>query len=262
MLVLAIAAGSYVLAVVACGFLQKKLLFVPVRLEADVRFPAGDERWIEDDAGKKLDTLFFVAAHPAGTIVYFHGNAGNLLSWGPVGDALAQHTGFNVWMLDYPGYGKSEGELADEAGLYRSAAAIYRAAVRGEHGAEDRVVVFGRSLGTGLAIRLAAQQKPGGLILEAPYDSMSSLASSFFPWAPSAILRYPLRSDLDAPQVHCPALLLHGEHDEVVPFRQGARLARRIPGVTFMRIPEGHHNDLARFPAYWSAIDSFLARWH
>jgi uncharacterized protein len=259
----ALIAGLYVLALAALFFLQQRMLFFPERLPPDFAFlfrGAFEERWIGQKPGQRMHSLFFPAAGSAGTIVYFHGNAGSLSGWGAAGEQLASRSGFSVWMIDYPGYGKSEGGLPSEAGLRDAATAVYAAAVQEERGDERRVVVFGRSIGTGLAIRLAAERNPGGLILESPYDSLQSLARNLFPWAPAFLVRFPLRSDLDAPRVRCPALIVHGDRDEVIPFRQGEQLSRRILGVTLVRIEGGHHNDLASFETYWRAIDSFVAR--
>jgi pimeloyl-ACP methyl ester carboxylesterase len=251
--VLLVGAGIYVLALAALFVFQRRLLFFPERLPPDFRFSSGEERWIGD-----LHTLFFRAPNSAGTIVYFHGNAGSLAGWGPLGADLARLTGFNVWMLDYPGYGKSKGGLPTEDGLHEAASAVYDAAVAEERGDEKRVVAFGRSIGTGLAVRLAAARDPGRLILESPYDSLVSLARALFPWAPGFLVRYPLRSDLDAPKVHCPTLILHGTEDEVIPFEQGRRLAGRIPGAIFVPIRGGHHNDLDSFEAWRKALALFL----
>src|SRR4051794_30858053 len=105
------AAGLYVVVLALLFTFQQRMMFVPERLPADFRFPAGEERWIG-----RLHTLYFPAQKPRGTILYFHGNAGSVAGWGPGGEALAKDSGFNVWLLDYPGYGKSEGGLASEAG--------------------------------------------------------------------------------------------------------------------------------------------------
>jgi pimeloyl-ACP methyl ester carboxylesterase len=249
------AAALYLFALAALFVFQRKLLFFPERLPADYRFPWGEERWIGD-----LHTLFFRGGRdPGGTIVYFHGNAGSLAGWGAVGAELSQSTGFNVWMLDYPGYGKSKGGLASEHRLHQAARSLYDAAVQQENGDEKRVVLFGRSIGTGLAVRLAAERNPGRLILESPYDSLVSVARDLFPWVPGFLVRYPLRSDLDAPKTHCPTLILHGTEDEVIPFRQGQRLAARIPGAVFVPVRGGHHNDLDGLPAWRKALALFLA---
>jgi hypothetical protein len=112
------AASLYVLALTLLFLLQQKLMFVPERLPASYRFQiAGpfEERFVGEE---KLHSLYFPALNAKGTILYFHGNAGSLAGWGPGGEALARQSGFNVWMLDYPGYGKSEGGLASESGLY------------------------------------------------------------------------------------------------------------------------------------------------
>ncbi|HEY2029115.1 MAG TPA: alpha/beta hydrolase, partial [Myxococcales bacterium] len=161
--------------------------------------------------------------------------------------------------VDYPGYGKSGGSVPrNEDELQMAGAALYDAALAAEHGDERRIVVYGRSLGTAVATRLAAQRNPAALVLETPFDSLRSLAQRLFPWAPTFLIRYPFRSDLDAAKIRCPTLILHGTADEVVPFAQGARLAKRIPQATFIAIHDGRHNDLSNFPTYWTAVTRFL----
>jgi len=146
----------------------------------------------------------------------------------------------------------------NEDELQKAGAALYEAALAGEHGDERRLLVFGRSLGCAVATHLAAQRNPGALVLETPFDSLESLARKLFPWAPAFLIRYPLRSDLDAPKIRCPTLVLHGTADEVVPYAQGATLAKRIPQATFISIRGGHHNDLASSATYWTALTRFL----
>lgn len=248
---LIVATSLYALVLGLLFAFQQRVMFIPERLPAGFQFPVGEERWIG-----ALHSLYFPSPDAAGTILYFHGNAGSLRGWGPGGAELARQSGFNVWMLDYPGYGKSQGGLASEAGLYQAAADFYAAAK--QHEREERIVVFGQSIGTGFAIHLAATQNPGGLVLVSPYDSMKSLAGELLPWAPGFLVRYPIRSDLDAPRVRCPALVLHGEQDEVIPFRQGKRLSDRIKGVTLVPVPGAHHNDLSAFPAYSNSLAVFL----
>jgi pimeloyl-ACP methyl ester carboxylesterase len=144
--------------------------------------------------------------------------------------------------------------------MQRAGTALYDAALASEHGDESRIVVYGRSLGTAVATRLAAQRNPGALVLETPFDSLRSLARKLFPWAPTFLVRYPFRSDLDAPKIRCPTLVFHGTADEVVPYAQGERLARRIPQASLITIRGGHHNDLSSSPTYWTALARFLSR--
>lgn len=120
------------------------------------------------------------------------------------------------------------------------------------------MIVYGRSIGTGLAVKLASENKVRALILESPYFSLSSLAKEKFPWAPLFLLKFNFRSDLWMPNVTAPVLLVHGDSDEVIPFTQGEKLSRLAPQILFRPVPGGHHNDLAEYPAFWLALQEFL----
>ena len=241
-------------------FFQAKLIFVPGILPSDhvFRFPYPfEERWLEGERGPRLNTLYFEAADARGTILLLHGNAGDLSSWGFVAGELAKRLAYNVWVIDYPGYGKSEGDVPSEDGLYRAVDRLYGAALKAEQGRESRLIVFGRSIGSGLAAKLASVHRPGGLVLESPYFSFASLVAEKLPWVPRFLVRYPLRSDLLAPSVTGPVLVLHGERDEIIPVDHGKRLSALFPDGAFVSIASGRHNDLSEFEPYWSAVRTF-----
>jgi uncharacterized protein len=193
-----------------------------------------------------------------GLILYFHGNGDDLQSWGLAGQELAERTAMNVWMFDYPGYGKSEGTISSEQQLHKISATFFEAAQQ-LAGGSDRIVLYGRSIGTGLAVKLASEYKVAALILESPYLSLQEVVSHQFMWVPSLLLKYSLRSDQWMPRVHSPAMILHGDRDEVIPFAQGKELATLSPSITFVPIEGGHHSDLSIYPQYWQAIEQFLA---
>jgi fermentation-respiration switch protein FrsA (DUF1100 family) len=151
------------------------------------------------------------------TVIYFHGNGGNITDVGWVGKELAKR-GYSVLLFDYRGYGRSEGESIDEHGIYLDADAAYEFATRDAEA--NMVVLYGQSLGSTAATDLASRRQCGALILESGFSSASDLAASVFPWFPRR-LHVILRSQFDSAkklqQVRCPVLITHGDPDPVIP---------------------------------------------
>jgi len=257
-----VAAAVFLIAAGALMLNQESLIFFPTRLPADERFSFQRpfvEKFIET-RGEKIHALYFPNDRDKGVILYFHGNGGALDTWGEVAEELASFSDYGVLMVDYPGYGKSAGKISSETQLHAIADACFQEASL-LAGGPKRVVIFGRSIGTGLATRLAAENpEAAALILETPYLSLRDLAAEHYPWAPLFLLKYQFRSDQFLPKISAPVLILHGTRDEVIPFEQGRRLAQLGKSVTFIEIPGGHHNDLGRYPQYRPAIREFLAR--
>jgi pimeloyl-ACP methyl ester carboxylesterase len=240
-------------------FFQETLLFHPGEpLPADFKFAVRlpfEERFVA--AGPdRIHGLLVRANHSRGLILYFHGNAGNLEDWADLAEDLARHLHWSIWMIDYPGFGKSGGKIDGEERLHRDADAVFAAA--STEAGNARLVVMGRSIGTGLAVRLAALNSVSGLVLESPYYSMVSLARRYYPWAPSFLLKYKLNSFILMPRVKAPALVLHGVHDEIIPYEEGKTLAALSPAAKFVLLENGHHNDLGHFPKYWDELGAFL----
>src|SRR5690606_17689166 len=129
---------------------QERLLFFPTPLAPDYSFELThpfDEKFLEID-GNRIHSLLFKNENSKGLILYFHGNAGNLDTWGEVAQQLAIETRMSVWIIDYPGFGKSEGRISSENQLHQIAAAFMEAALVIEK-MRDRVVIYGRSIGSG-----------------------------------------------------------------------------------------------------------------
>lgn len=239
-------------------FFQERLIFFPEPLPADhpLRFEGATEVSIPV-AGATLSALRFRVKNPRGLIVYFHGNAGNLSTWGDEG-AMHAKLGFDVLIYDYRGYGKSTGNVSSEKKFVDDARAVLAVARR--EFPDRKIVLFGRSLGTGLAVRLAAEMSPGLLILETPYLSLASIGRERFPVVLPFFVRYPMRSDLYAPKVSAPTLILHGTDDDVVPFASGSALAAKFsPPADVVTFPGGHHSDLSTFPGYRPALERALS---
>jgi fermentation-respiration switch protein FrsA (DUF1100 family) len=181
--------------------------------------------------------------HPAATrtLLFFHGNGGNISHRGE-SLAIFHRLGLNVLIIDYRGYGRSEG-VPDEAGLYRDAAAAWRY-LRQERGvAASQIIVFGRSLGGAVAVQLAAQVTPGALILESTFSSARDMASHLFPWLSKLVwLRYRFDSEAQIRQLRAPLYLLHSPDDEIIPYAMGQKLYAAAPVPKRFLMLRGDHN--------------------
>lgn len=191
-------------------------------------------------------------------LLYFHGNAGNLGRPSRVERFKAlTEDGTGLFALSYRGYGGSTGKPSEE-GLHRDAAAAYEAAAQ-RFGA-DRLVAYGESLGTGVAVRLAGEARLKALILEGAYLSTVAVAQARYPVVPVRLLMLDqFRSDEVIGRVRVPLLMLHGEKDAVIPFAQGAALYNMAnPPKRFVRFPAGAHDNLPEQGAI-PQIQIFLA---
>jgi uncharacterized protein len=246
---------------------QERLIFLPTPLPPDHRFRAAPdvhEVWV-DVPGGRLNALHLRLPEPRGVVFFLHGNAGNLDSWFVNVDFYRQ-LGYDLYMPDYRGYGKSLGHITSEAQLHADVAAAWQSIAASY--ADRRVVFFGRSLGTGLAARLAASlpqaARPDLLLLVSPYESLQAMAREHYPFVPSGLLRYPMRSDaalqaLAADDRGRPrVLIVHGDRDAVIDPRHGRALAGLHPQATFRTIAGAGHNDLQAFAAYTDAIRDAL----
>lgn len=253
----ALAAVLYLAILAGLWFGQERLLFQPSVLPATAPLstePDVHERFVEVD-GARLSVLELRLPAPKGVVFFLHGNAGNLQSWFVNAD-FYRRANFDLVMLDYRGYGKSSGRIESEAQLHADVRAVWdRVAPRY---AGRRVVVFGRSLGTALAATLAAELQPDLTMLVSPYESMLAMAGLHYPWVPAALLRYPLRTDLQLPRIRTPVLLLHGEHDTLIPPAHSEALRSRAPQARLVIVPGAGHNDLQAFDGYLGAVQAAL----
>lgn len=251
------AAAVYAALLAALWAGQERLLFMPtplaayhpLQLDADVH-----ERWVEVP-GARLHALHLQRPGARGLVFLLHGNAGNLESWFVDLD-FWRSMNLDLVMIDYRGYGKSSGRIESEAQLHADVRAAWNA-VAPAYAGRPRVL-FGRSLGTGLAAVLAAEVQPDLTVLVSPYESMVALAAEHYPFVPSALLRYPLRTDQALARVPGAVLLLHGDRDTLIGPDHARRLQARRPGTRLVLVEGAAHNDLQRFPAYRAALREAL----
>ncbi|HWP42333.1 MAG TPA: alpha/beta fold hydrolase [Blastocatellia bacterium] len=207
----------------------------------------GEEVSFLNRRGLRLNGWFVSSeSQPApATIIYFHGKSGNISGSAWLAEKLALR-GFNVLLFDYCGYGKSEGQIADERDLYADADAAYEYVVDERGIAPERVVLYGHSLGTAAAADLASRRRCGALILESGLSSASEMASAMLPWLPAmlhALGQNRLESAKKLARVQCPVFITHGEPDAIVPTKHAYALfaASREP-KRLMILPGAEHN--------------------
>ena len=236
---------------------QERLIFVRFKLSRAYRFrfPGSfEEKYIHTEDGAELHALHFHVKDARGVVLYFHGNTGSLRRWGKRATQVTSK-GFDLLMPDYRGYGKSRGRLSEEA-LLDDAQRWFDHLL--QQWPQDRIVIYGRSLGSGMAVPVAASNRPRALILESPFSGLADPASHYLPILPYRwLLRYPFRNDRAIMRVTCPITIFHGRRDNVVPYSSALKLYAAIPAstprelVTFAR---GHHANLQRFPRFQAKL--------
>ena len=255
---------SGLLAVALMARFADRLVYFPSRV-LDGGTPAALGLTFEDVAltasdGVRLHAWFVPAPGTAPVVLFLHGNAGNI-SHRLDKLAVLNELGAAVMLLDYRGYGRSEG-TPDEDGTYRDADAAYDW-LRRRPVAEERIVVYGESLGGPIATDLAARRPLGGLILESAPSSIIGVARHHYPYLPVALflsIRYDAAAKIGA--VRTPLLILHSPTDEIVPFSMAEQLYAAANQPKQLVRLRGAHNDnfLVAAETYRAALHDFLQR--
>jgi fermentation-respiration switch protein FrsA (DUF1100 family) len=242
---------AYACALAVLFVVQRSFLFpIPTALRTAPQaagFPEAEEHVLATADDEKVIVWHVPAKAGHPVLLYFHGNGDFLAGFfGRFRGLIADGTG--VVALSYRGYAGSSG-TPSERGLLQDAAAAY--AFTTARYSADRIVVWGFSLGTGVAVALAAEQPVGKLILEAPYTSLAEVAASAFPIFPvRLVMKDPFHSDQRIARVNVPLLILHGARDATIPITFGERLfALAQEPKRFVRFPDGGHNDLDAYGA-------------
>jgi pimeloyl-ACP methyl ester carboxylesterase len=239
----------YAAVVAALWAVQERLLFHPATLAADHHFALGvdvHERAIEVP-GARLSALHLQLPAPSGVVFFLHGNSGSLADWF-VNLDFYRRQNFDLFMIDYRGYGKSTGRIESEAQLNSDVRAAWE--VVAPMYAGKKRVLFGRSLGTGLAAQLAAQVQPDLTILVSPYSSLRAVAAEHYQGVPLAVLRYRLDTAAVIGTLRAPVLLVHGDRDTLIAPSHSETLRRPQPRANLRTIAGAGHNDLQQFDAY------------
>jgi uncharacterized protein len=253
----------YSLIGIALYYLQETFLFHPEKLTADHVFKFDMPFKEMNIPFNEKDTVSMVQFFPKdsirkGVVLYFHGNKQNIERYAKFVTDFTKH-GYEVWMEDYPGFGKSTGTRT-EAKMYRQAIEIQKMAAA-KFGS-DSIILYGKSFGTGIAAYVASQSNCKRLILETPYYSIPNLFSCYafiYPTQRMAIYKIPANEYLQ--EVNYPITIFHGTSDGVIPYRCAAKLKTVLkPTDEFITIEEGTHHNLATFNLYKTKLDSLLAQ--
>jgi hypothetical protein len=244
-------------------FLQERMIFFPQPLlqdplQANPGAAIEEVNLVTPDGVRLQGWLVEAKAMqtPAPLLIYFGGNAEEV-SW--LASTGGRYAGWSLLLVNYRGYGGSEGKPG-EAELFADALQIYDYAARRAPG--GRVALMGRSLGSGVAVYLAAQRPVAGVILVSPYDSVESVARGVYPYLPiGLLLKHRFDSLARAPGIKAPLLCLVASGDRVIPQPHSARLYAAWGGTKQWReIRPADHDSLAGEPDYWRAIGDFLRR--
>jgi fermentation-respiration switch protein FrsA (DUF1100 family) len=255
----AIAYGLFVLLIYVA---QDRLVYFPIReLTATPRTLGFDYDDVslttEDDV--RLHGWFVAAPSARATILHFHGNGGNI-SHRLERIAIFRRLGLSVLLIDYRGYGRSEGAPSEE-GTYRDARAAWRYLTETRGLAASTIILHGESLGGGVATHLATERTPRALIVESSFISMVALGAEVYPWLPVRwISRYTYPSRENLARVRAPVLIIHSRDDEIIPYHHGEDLYAAALEPKYLLTIRGDHNGgfVLSAERYVAGVDTFL----
>ena len=241
-------------------YLQDYFLFKPEKLPQDFQFfyehQIVEEYNLQTPDGANINGLHFAADNPKGVVLYLKGNSKSIKGWGKYAVDFTRH-GFEVIMLDYRGFGKSTGRRTQKA-IFEDLQLVYNKLK--EHVLERYIIVYGRSLGSGFATKLASQNHPRMLILESPYYSLTKVASRYIPFMPlSLLIKFPLPTYKWIKYVKCPIHIIHGSKDRLIPFKSSLKLSQLNPkNTTIYTVIGGGHKNLNNFESYHKMLGEIV----
>jgi pimeloyl-ACP methyl ester carboxylesterase len=240
-------------------FFQEKFIFKPEKLKADFQFKYDipfKEYFFDVEPSVRINGLHFFRDEPAGLILYFHGNTRSIKGWAKYARDFYRYN-YDVVLIDYRGFGKSTGERS-ETKMLRDVQFVYNALLQTYP--EHHIIVYGRSIGSGFATKIASENKPRYLMLDAPYYSFLKVVERFLPILPVRyVLRFHLRADKWIRYVNCHTYIIHGTRDWIIPIRHSESLQKINPQkITLIRIHGGGHNNLPAFDEYHNFLRDIL----
>ena len=231
---------SYGIFCLGLWLMQDQLIFNPTELSEDYRFRSGEEVEVEVEKGVFLNCLWMREGDSKGVILYLHGNRGsNSRCWHQAQNMVNNE--YDIFMPDYRGFGKSDGTISSEKQLLADVQIVYD--FLKQHYKENKIIITGYSLGSGMASWLASNNRPQQLVMIAPYFSFYDLKDHYIPiYIPDLFVRYPLDSGTHLKGVECPITLFHGTRDRVIPYDSSEKLRAVNPsGIELVTLKnEGH----------------------
>ncbi|MFD1615016.1 alpha/beta hydrolase [Gelatiniphilus marinus] len=245
----------------ALYYLQDYMLFKPEKLPQNFQFNYDNQDFQEHnlitrDGAVINGILFKPKGKPKGIVLYLKGNSKSIKGWGKFAIDFTRHN-YNVLMVDYRGFGKSTGRRSQKA-IKRDLQKVYNKIK--ERTTEDHIILYGRSLGSGFAAKLASMNNPKMLILDAPYYSLTKVTARYAPFMPLSILiKYPLPTYKWLKYVQCPIHIIHGTNDTLIPYKTSVKLSQVKPKLTKLHtVIGGGHKNLNTFESYHEMIHDIL----
>ena len=251
--------AAYALVVIIVYAIQDKLIFKPEKLKQDFSYKYDvpfKELFIDVEPGVSINGLHFYTQDPLGLVLYFHGNTRSIKGWAKYAKDFSRYR-YDVVMVDYRGFGKSTGKRGEKA-MFNDMQVVYQNLY--EQYSENHIIIYGRSLGSGFATKLASDNSPRYLILDAPFYSFEKAVKRFLPFLPlKYVLHFQLQTNKWIKKVTCHTYIIHGTKDWLIPIKQSEQLQRLNPDkITLIPIEGGGHNNLTSFPEYHNFIRDIL----
>ncbi|WP_420322510.1 alpha/beta hydrolase [Flagellimonas sp.] len=260
LLIILIILAVYVFLSVLLYIFQDLFLFKPEKLPKDFEFAYAnqeiEEYNVETRDGAVINGVRFKAKSPKGVVFYLKGNSKSIKGWGKFAVDFTRH-GYDVIMVDYRGFGKSTGRRTQKA-VKRDMQVIYNKIK--ENVTEKYIILYGRSLGSGFATKLASMNNPRMLILDAPYYSLSKVAKKFIPFMPlSLLIKFPMPTYKWLKYVNCPIHIIHGTDDKLIPYKTSVKLSKIKPELTKLyTVIGGGHKNLNNFESYHKMLSDII----
>jgi len=241
-------------------YLQDYFLFKPEKLPEEFQYEYKnqniEEYHIETRDGASINGLHFKVEKPKGVVLYLKGNSKSMKGWGKFAVDFTRHR-YDVIMIDYRGFGKSTGRRSQKA-IKNDLQFIYNK-IR-DRVDEKYIILYGRSMGSGFATKLASTNNPKMLILDAPYYSLKNVTKRYAPFMPmSIILKYPMPTYKWLKYVNCPVHIIHGTNDKLIPFSSSVKLSKIKPELTRLwSVIGGGHKNLNTFESYHQMLSEII----
>lgn len=242
-------------------YLQQKLIFKSTSLEDSFTFNFKlpfEEIYLTSTDGARLHGVHFKVENAKGIILYLHGNARSMDYWGYWGEQLATNYRHDVVVMDYRGYGKSSG-VREHLSMLEDTTLFYQYCQ--QFFSEDKIIVFGRSLGGAFASYISKKRNPGKLIIESSFTSLADVVKTKFKFLPTeTLLKYPFQNEENIPHIANKTYFIHGTEDTLVPFELGQKLYKLSSSreKELFIVKGGLHNNLREYDAYFKALEEIL----
>jgi len=249
--------------ILICGLVylfQEKLIFFPEKLKSDYRFGFSgsfEELNIRMKDDVFLNGILFRSESSKGLIFYLHGNAGSLRGWGEIAETYTR-LNYDLFMLDYRGYGKSDSRIQSEEQFFNDMQLAYDHMT--QYYPEDKIIILGYSIGTGAAVKLASTNRPSLLILQAPFYSLIDMKKRYFPIIPGFLLKYKFETNKYILDCKMPVVIFHGDKDEIIYYGSSLKLKELMKEKDkLVTLHNQYHNGMSGNIQYLEELVKILA---